>query len=56
MSQPQVPLKLQLGALYEDNIAAKILKAAINGLENNVSQLFILARGAAAKKIHRILP
>lgn len=33
------PLRNQLSALYEDNIAAKIIKAAVNGLVNNVGLL-----------------
>lgn len=39
MSQANVPIRRQLGALYEQNIAAKILKTAIHGLENNVSDI-----------------
>lgn len=32
-----LPLRSQLSELYEDNIAAKIIKTAVNGLVNNVS-------------------
>lgn len=38
--QIRVPLRSHLGALYEHNIAAKILKTAIDGLESNVSDIF----------------
>jgi hypothetical protein len=31
-----LPLRGQLSELYEDNIAAKIIKTAVNGLVNNV--------------------
>lgn len=37
--KPNPPLSAQLGALYEDNVAAKIVRTAIQGLVNNVSQI-----------------
>lgn len=36
-----VPLRDQLAGLYEDNIAAKILRTAIDGLVQNVSRLMV---------------
>lgn len=36
-----MPLRDQLAGLYEDNIAAKILRTAIDGLVQNVSRLMV---------------
>lgn len=38
MASRSAPLSHQLQALYEENIAAKVLKTAVNGLVNNVSE------------------
>lgn len=43
----ETPLRDQLSPLFEDNIAAKIIKTAVNGLVDNVSSPFSLNRAAS---------
>lgn len=55
MASPGTPLRQQLHALYEENITAKILKAAINGLDNNVSRISLMTSFQKLSNLPRTL-